>query len=796
MHVATTSTFETPSNYIEEPTFNQNLFNIQKSGLMHVPLFAHLPGPLRALVVPAIQCLASRIPELKDWDEKTRRQTFRTELQEPTMKLQGRASIWKRANFASRVGQLIQQNGIFHVSHTIETIITQLALDKSQLHKLRDELATFWHERPERATSWYSLRELPYLTACINEGLRLGAGSMKRSPREYPDDEIHYQGWVIPKGTPFSMTTYYMHMDPAVFPDPDTFNPDRWLGADPNGLMYKYLLPFGKGSRACAGQKIAWMQMYFAISQLYQPGSPAIELFESDESDVRLAHGYVFPQPRLDSPDEYNQNQSIAIATREYGDPNLGRHRERLRLMNSSDNKKDLPLVDILIPCCGETLEVILDTVRGACQVDYPVDRFRVLLLDDGQSSELQNRIQHLQNSWKNLHYHCRGESNRSQQAFGKAGNLNYALFNIQEAMDLPPEFIAVLDADFIPSPHFLRATLPHLLCCPKLAIAGASQDFYNLPAGDPMIQSLDNWQRRLIPHLNQLGCCFHAHSGSVIRRSVLIEHKGFPTISFGEDVLLSNVLLGTGSQIIALPEMLQLGRCPESLEGHVAQRSRWGLGLCQMILALKYSPNNAIARDLRWGIAKQGIIILLTLANRVFMQLVVPLAFFSGQMLVPASSSAHVKVQGVLAIVSLGLTWLFEWTLTAKSGYGGPPFGDLEEIWLAHSYLTAVFKYCFFKRNSGTSLVTGSTLNPWNSEAKGRRIARLKRELWNGGAIVNMLSFGAMAASMVYVATYNQDRYVNLIFSVAWPPLLNFNAHFVHFADLWGMPITKRSFR
>lgn len=51
------------------------------------------------------------------------------------------------------------------------------------------------------------------------------------------------------------MTTYYMHMDPTVFPDPDTFNPDRWLGAEPDGLMHKYLLPFGKGSRACAGQK-------------------------------------------------------------------------------------------------------------------------------------------------------------------------------------------------------------------------------------------------------------------------------------------------------------------------------------------------------------------------------------------------------------------------------------------------------------------------------------------------------------------------------------------------------------
>jgi len=41
--------------------------------------------------------------------------------------------------------------------------------------------------------------------------------------------------------------------------------------------------------------------MYFTISQLYQPEGPEIELFESDETDVKLACGYVFPQPRLDS---------------------------------------------------------------------------------------------------------------------------------------------------------------------------------------------------------------------------------------------------------------------------------------------------------------------------------------------------------------------------------------------------------------------------------------------------------------------------------------------------------------
>ncbi|KAL4931410.1 uncharacterized protein BDV17DRAFT_288950 [Aspergillus undulatus] len=47
INVATTATFQNPSNYLENPNFNENLFNIQKPGLVDVPLFAHLPAPLR-----------------------------------------------------------------------------------------------------------------------------------------------------------------------------------------------------------------------------------------------------------------------------------------------------------------------------------------------------------------------------------------------------------------------------------------------------------------------------------------------------------------------------------------------------------------------------------------------------------------------------------------------------------------------------------------------------------------------------------------------------------------------------
>ena len=55
--------------------------------------------------------------------------------------------------------------------------------------------------------------------------------------------------------TPISMTTYYMHMDPVVFPEPEKFDPKRWLNADAESQIHTCFVPFSKGSRSCVGMK-------------------------------------------------------------------------------------------------------------------------------------------------------------------------------------------------------------------------------------------------------------------------------------------------------------------------------------------------------------------------------------------------------------------------------------------------------------------------------------------------------------------------------------------------------------
>jgi len=56
--------------------------------------------------------------------------------------------------------------------------------------------------------------------------------------------------------TPISLSTYLMHMDPQIFPNPSTFRPERWLEAKRTGFpLHKYLVSFSKGSRQCLGMK-------------------------------------------------------------------------------------------------------------------------------------------------------------------------------------------------------------------------------------------------------------------------------------------------------------------------------------------------------------------------------------------------------------------------------------------------------------------------------------------------------------------------------------------------------------
>ena len=146
----------------------------------------------------------------------------------------------------------------------------------------------------------------------------------------------------------------------------------------------------------------------------------------------------------------------------------------------------NVPTVDVLIPCCGESLDVVLDTVRAACSLDYPREKYRVILLDDGHSTELKDKITIFHKTHWNLFYTSREVD---VVTHSKALNLNHGLRFVEMLKTGSSEYVAVLDVDMIPVPSFLRSLLPHLLNEPCFAMATSPQYFYNIPDRDPLSQ-------------------------------------------------------------------------------------------------------------------------------------------------------------------------------------------------------------------------------------------------------------------------------------------------------------------
>ncbi|RSL53986.1 hypothetical protein CEP54_010131 [Fusarium duplospermum] len=123
-------------------------------------------------------------------------------------------------------------------ARSISVAMFYLLRDNSLLQKLRDELSTV-RRGSDGQWAYSQLEILPYLTGCVQEGLRLAHGPVIRLPRVSPNEALQYDDWLIPAGTPVSESTVLVHLDPSIFPNPDTFDPDRWVRAANEGVHLK-----------------------------------------------------------------------------------------------------------------------------------------------------------------------------------------------------------------------------------------------------------------------------------------------------------------------------------------------------------------------------------------------------------------------------------------------------------------------------------------------------------------------------------------------------------------------------
>src|SRR5690606_38578540 len=72
------------------------------------------------------------------------------------------------------------------------------------------------------------------------------------------------------KGTPIIINIYASHRNPALFPDPLTFKPERWTPDFEKSLPKSAYLPFGNGPRICIGASFSQMEAKLILAVLAQ----------------------------------------------------------------------------------------------------------------------------------------------------------------------------------------------------------------------------------------------------------------------------------------------------------------------------------------------------------------------------------------------------------------------------------------------------------------------------------------------------------------------------------------------
>jgi cytochrome P450 len=102
----------------------------------------------------------------------------------------------------------------------------------------------------------------------VREGLRLSWANPTRLPREVPKGGWQFKGRFYPEGTSVGVSATQLHLDEAVYPEPQSFQPERWENA--TNAMLNNFFAFGKGARTCIAKNLAMAELTLVTLKIAQ----------------------------------------------------------------------------------------------------------------------------------------------------------------------------------------------------------------------------------------------------------------------------------------------------------------------------------------------------------------------------------------------------------------------------------------------------------------------------------------------------------------------------------------------
>jgi cellulose synthase (UDP-forming) len=238
------------------------------------------------------------------------------------------------------------------------------------------------------------------------------------------------------------------------------------------------------------------------------------------------------------------------------------------------------PSVDVFVPACGESFELVHRCLRAAVAMRGDHSTY---LLDDSSDPALAQLAQRL----------GAGYLTRPSNTDAKAGNINAALPRTNG------EIVVIFDTDHIPSSDFLERTMG-CFSDPEIGFVQVMLSFSN---------ATDSWVARAATEtsfdfhnptsmgMDGLGSVTLQGSNALIRRSALVGIGGYQA-GLAEDLATSIQLHAAGWRSAFIAEPLAPGLAPLNLEGWFTQQLKWARGVFEVLLT-SYPTK---LRELTWG--------------------------------------------------------------------------------------------------------------------------------------------------------------------------------------------------
>ena len=292
------------------------------------------------------------------------------------------------------------------------------------------------------------------------------------------------------------------------------------------------------------------------------------------------------------------------------------------------------PIVAILVPTCGEPVEMVQKTVESVLNQNWPQEAMLIIVGDDSHNPKMRSMVESLQRNYATAQiiYHLPPPQNSPERrGKAKAGNLNSMLkFLTENYPDV--HYVETRDADdLVGNANFLRYTIGHLVSNPKAAYVQTIKEALVSP-GDPFGNQQPTFYRGLMLSKHATSSVFPCGSGLVWSKWPLDKIGGFPTWNVVEDLYSGYVAMQHGFKGSYLPIVGAVGQvAPEDIPNVYKQLGTWALDTVRMFVWKNPWLVKGLTFQQRMHFTEMGLFYLSS-----FVQLMLfitpPICLFSGQ--------------------------------------------------------------------------------------------------------------------------------------------------------------------